>query len=66
MTKKASQSNLFNPELLDEILKSYKNPEDMFGKDGILKQPQKVYNLLVKIGLDDGVHLKVKVYTAAN
>lgn len=41
MTKKSNQKNPFNPELLDEILKDYKNPEDMFGKDGILKQLQK-------------------------
>ena len=25
-------------ELLDELLKGYKNPEDMFGKDGIIKE----------------------------
>ena len=25
-------------ELLDELLKEYKNPEDLTGKDGILKQ----------------------------
>lgn len=25
-------------ELLDELLKEYKNPEDLIGKDGILKQ----------------------------
>lgn len=24
-------------EILDEILKEYKNPEDLIGKDGILK-----------------------------
>jgi putative transposase len=41
MTKISNQKNPFNPELLDEILKDYKNPEDMFGKDGILKQLQK-------------------------
>ena len=39
MIKKAKKDNPFNPDLLDEILKNYKTPEDMFGKDGILKQP---------------------------
>jgi transposase-like protein len=28
----------FRPELLDELLKEYKNPEDLIGKDGLLKQ----------------------------
>ena len=41
MSKKSNQNNPFNPDLLDEILKDYKTPEDMFGKDGILKQLQK-------------------------
>ena len=27
-----------NPELLDELLKEYKSPEDMFGTDGLLQQ----------------------------
>lgn len=26
------------PELLDELLKDYKSPEDMFGHDGLLQQ----------------------------
>lgn len=26
------------PELLDELLKDYKTPEDMFGDDGLLQQ----------------------------
>ncbi len=26
------------PELLDELLKDYKSPEDMFGNDGLLQQ----------------------------
>ncbi len=26
------------PELLDELLKDYKSPEDMFGDDGLLQQ----------------------------
>jgi transposase-like protein len=28
----------FRLELLDELLKDYKNPEDLLGKDGLLKQ----------------------------
>ena len=28
----------FSPELLDELLKEYKKPEDMLGPDGLLKQ----------------------------
>lgn len=28
----------FRPELLDELLKNYKNPEDLIGEGGILKQ----------------------------
>ena len=28
----------FRPELLDELLKSYENPEDLLGQGGILKQ----------------------------
>ena len=43
MIKKAKKDNPFNPDLLDEILKNYKTPEDMFGKDGILKQLQKPF-----------------------
>ncbi len=26
------------PELLDELLKDYQTPQDLFGEDGILKQ----------------------------
>ena len=26
------------PELLDELLKDYKSPDDMFGDDGLLQQ----------------------------
>jgi putative transposase len=26
------------PELLDELLKDYKNPEDLLGQDGLLQQ----------------------------
>ncbi len=28
----------FRPELLDELLKRYQNPEDLLGEGGILKQ----------------------------
>jgi putative transposase len=28
----------FRPELLDELLKGYQNPEDLLGDGGILKQ----------------------------
>ncbi len=28
----------FQPELLDELLKSYQNPEDLLGEGGIVKQ----------------------------
>lgn len=28
----------FSPELLDELLKGYENPEDLLGQGGILKQ----------------------------
>lgn len=28
----------FQPELLDELLKGYQNPEDLLGEGGILKQ----------------------------
>ena len=27
-----------NPELLDELLKEYNSPDDMFGSDGLLQQ----------------------------
>jgi putative transposase len=38
MTKKISR---FNPELIDELIKNYEKPEDLFGKDGIFKELQK-------------------------
>ncbi len=28
----------FRPELIDELLKEYQNPEDLMGEGGILKQ----------------------------
>jgi putative transposase len=27
-----------NPELLDQLLKEYKSPEDIFGTEGLLQQ----------------------------
>jgi transposase-like protein len=32
---------LITPELLDELLKDYKSPDDMFGNDGLLQQLSK-------------------------
>ena len=32
------QNMTFPPELLDELLKGYQNPEDLLGQGGILKQ----------------------------
>jgi predicted transposase YdaD len=32
------QNHDFSPELLDELLKGYENPEDLLGQGGILKQ----------------------------
>lgn len=29
---------LITPKLLDELLKDYKSPDDMFGNDGLLQQ----------------------------
>jgi len=29
------------PELLDELLKDYKSPDDMFGDDGLLQNSRK-------------------------
>jgi putative transposase len=29
---------IFRPELIDELLKDYKNPEDLLGEGGIFKQ----------------------------
>jgi transposase-like protein len=31
----------FSKETLDELLKDYKGPDDMFGQDGIIKQLSK-------------------------
>jgi transposase-like protein len=39
--KKVGEKMTIKPELLDEILKDYKQPEDFTGKDGIWKQLQK-------------------------
>jgi putative transposase len=31
----------FRPELIDELLKDYRNPEDLMGENGIFKQLSK-------------------------
>ena len=31
----------FRPELIDELLKDYRNPEDLMGESGIFKQLSK-------------------------
>ena len=33
-----SQPRIIKPEILDELLKDYQNPEDLLGEGGILKQ----------------------------
>jgi putative transposase len=39
----------FRPELLDELLKDYQNPEDLLAQDGVLQQLAKA---LVERALD--------------
>ena len=41
MSKKSNRDNCFDSNLIDELIKDYKKPEDMFGKDGIFKSLQK-------------------------
>jgi hypothetical protein len=43
----------FTPELLDELLKGYKKPEDLLGQDGLLQQ----LILLANPQPDDGASL---------
>src|SRR4051794_37123317 len=52
------------PELLDELLKDYKKPEDMLGEDGLLQQLTKA---LVERALDGGLthHLGYEKHDAA-
>lgn len=38
LKKREVETMLLRPEILDEILKDYKNPEDLMGQGGILKQ----------------------------
>lgn len=51
-------------ELLDELLKDYKNPEDLFGKKGIFKQLQKA---LIERALDGEMtnHLGYKKHSVS-
>jgi putative transposase len=37
----AKKTNPFDPQLVDSLLKDCKNPEDILGKDGLLKQLRK-------------------------
>ena len=38
------------PELIDELLQDYKNPEDLIGQEGILKQLTKAPDCLTEVG----------------
>lgn len=38
MTKKTSR---LNPQIIEELIKNYEKPEDIFGKDGLFKELQK-------------------------
>ncbi len=35
MSKKSKSDNLFDPALIDELIKGKSTQEDLFGKDGI-------------------------------
>jgi transposase-like protein len=35
---KKDKNNDINTDVLDELIKDYKNPEDLIGEDGLLKQ----------------------------
>lgn len=37
----AMKSNLFDPKMLDGLIKSFKNSEEMFSDEGIMKQFKK-------------------------
>jgi putative transposase len=41
MSKKSKPDNLFDPNLIDELIKDCSTQEDLFGKGGIVKQFQK-------------------------
>ncbi|MEO1671073.1 MAG: hypothetical protein AAFR77_09870 [Cyanobacteria bacterium J06631_2] len=42
----------FRPELIEELLKDYQNPEDLMGESGILKQLTKALILLANSKTD--------------
>ena len=42
-----------NPELLDELLKEYTNPQDLMGENGILKQLTKALAKSPGTGIGD-------------
>lgn len=35
---KKDKNNGINTDILDELIKDHKNPEDLIGEDGLLKQ----------------------------
>jgi putative transposase len=37
----------FRPELIDELLKDYRSPEDLMGESGIVKQLTKAPAILI-------------------
>lgn len=39
---KKDKNNGINTDVLDELIKDYKNPEDLIGENGLLKQLTKV------------------------
>lgn len=41
MSKKINQTNQIDPKIINELIKTYEKPEDLFGEGGILKQLQK-------------------------
>lgn len=47
----------FRPELLDELLQGYENPEDLLGNEGILKQ---LTAALVELCLNAEMKLRLK------
>jgi putative transposase len=53
------------PELLDELLKEYQKPEDLFGEDGLLQQLTKA---LVERALDCELthHLSYEKHSSAS
>jgi hypothetical protein len=41
MSKKSKSDNLFDPNLIDELIKGKTTQEELFGKGGVFKQLQK-------------------------